>query len=179
MRIELQQNEMKVDQTFVKLSNDENASVNFAFDEDLCKEFNANKANIYTIVENYLPVAGNTMPMSEQTTVVPVGVRIAADGDYTFAIPDGTEGIGVTLIDNETGIRTSLSALEYTINLSAGDYADRFFLEISPIMQTPTDVEEVTGDGLQVTGARKVIIDQKMYIIKDGKIYDAQGRQVK
>jgi hypothetical protein len=40
-------------------------------------------------------------------------------------------------------------------------------------------VEEVTGDGLQVTGARKVIIDQKMFIIKDGKIYDAQGRQVK
>ncbi len=178
MRLELQQNEMKVDQTFVKLSNDENASVNFAFDEDLCKEFNANKANIYTIVENYLPVAGNTMPMSEQTTVVPVGVRIAADGDYTFAIPDGTEGIGVTLIDNETGIRTSLSALEYTINLSAGDYADRFFLEISPISQISTDIEAVTGDGLQVTGARKIMIDGLLYIVKDGKLFDAQGRRL-
>lgn len=178
MRIELQQNEMKVDQTFVKLSNDENASANFAFDEDLCKEFNANKANIYTIVENYLPVAGNTMPMSEQTTVVPVGVRIAADGDYTFAIPDGTEGIGITLIDNETGIRTSLTALEYTINLSAGDYADRFVLEISPISQISTDIEAVTGDELQVTGARKIMIDGLLYIVKDGKLFDAQGKRV-
>lgn len=178
MRIELQQNEMKVDQTFVKLSNDENASVNFAFDEDLCKEFNANKANIYTIVENYLPVAGNTMPMSEQTTVIPVGVRIAADGDYTFAIPDGTEGIGVTLIDNETGIRTSLSALEYTINLSAGDYADRFILEISPISQISTDVESISDEGLEIRGARKIMIDGLLYIVKDGVVYDAQGRRL-
>ena len=179
MRLELSQNEQKVDQTFVKLSNDENVSANFAFDEDLCKEYNANKANIYTIVENYLPVAGNTLPMSDQTTIVPVGVKIAATGDYTFAIPDGTSGVGVTLVDTETGIRTSLSALDYTVNLAAGTYDNRFLLEISPIVQTPTDVEEVTGDGLQVTGARKVIIDQKMYIIKDGKMYDAQGRQVK
>jgi uncharacterized repeat protein (TIGR02543 family) len=179
MRLELSQNEQKADQTFVKLSNDENVSANFAFDEDLCKEYNANKANIYTIVENYLPVAGNTLPMSDQTTIVPVGVKIAATGDYTFAIPDGTSGVGVTLVDTETGIRTSLSALDYTVNLAAGTYDNRFLLEISPIVQTPTGVEEVTGDGLQVTGARKVIIDQKMYIIKDGKIYDAQGRQVK
>ena len=178
MRLELQQNEMKVDQTFVKLSNDENASANFAFDEDLCKEFNANKANIYTIVENYLPVAGNTMPMSEQTTVIPVGVRIAADGDYTFAIPDGTEGIGVTLIDNETGIRTSLTALEYTINLSAGDYADRFVLEISPISQISTDVESISDEGLEIRGARKIMIDGLLYIVKDGKLFDAQGKRV-
>ena len=179
MRLELQQNEQKADQTFVKLSNDENVSANFAFDEDLCKEYNANKANIYTIVENYLPVAGNTLPMSDQTTIVPVGVKIAATGDYTFAIPDGTSGVGVTLVDTETGIRTILSALDYTVNLAAGTYDNRFLLEISPIMQTPTDVEEITGDGSQVTGARKVIIDQKMFIIKDGKMYDAQGRQVK
>ena len=178
MRIELQQNEMKVDQTFVKLSNDENASANFAFDEDLCKEFNANKANIYTIVENYLPVAGNTMPMSEQTTVIPVGVRIAADGEYTFSIPDGTEGIGVTLIDNETGIRTNLGLMDYTVTLAQGQIDDRFLLEISPISQISTDIEAVSGDRLEIRGARKIMIDGLLYIVKDGKLFDAQGRRL-
>ena len=178
MRLELSQNEKKVDQTFVKLSNDENVSANFAFDEDLCKEYNANKANIYTFIENYIPAAGNTLPMSEQTMVVPVGVKIATNGDYTFAIPDGTEGIGVTLIDNETGIRTPLSALDYTINLSAGTYDNRFVLEISPIQQMPTGVELLNGEN-GANGVRKVLIDNILYIVKDGKMFDAQGRQVK
>jgi hypothetical protein len=172
------QNGEAVDQTFVKLSDNEAVTTGFEFNYDLSKEFNSGKANIYTLIGTE-QAAGNVLPLTDQTTVVPVGVKIAADGDYTFSMPDGTEGIGITLVDTETGIRTILSALDYTINLAAGTYDNRFFLEISPIMQTPTDVEEVTGDGLQVTGARKVIIDQKMYIIKDGKIYDAQGRQVK
>mgnify|MGYP006935987621 CR=1 FL=1 len=106
-------------------------------------------------------------------------MKIKNTGDYTFAIPQGTSGVGITLVDTETGIRTSLSALEYTVNLEAGTYDNRFYLEISPIVQNPTGIEDVTGDDSQVTGARKVIIDQKMYIIKDGKMFDAQGRQVK
>ena len=118
------------------------------------------------------------LPLTEQTTVVPVGVKITADGDYTFAIPDGTEGIGITLIDNETGIRTSLTALEYTINLSAGDYADRFILEISPISQISTDVESISDEGLEIRGARKIMIDGLLYIVKDGKLFDAQGRRL-
>jgi hypothetical protein len=178
-RLELQQNEKEIDRTFVVLSNDEEVSADFQFGEDLTKEFNASKASIYTFIPNVATVAGNTLPMSNQTTVVPVGVDIKANGDYTFAMPEGTSGIGVTLIDNETGVRTNLGLMDYTVTLTAGTYDQRFTLEIPAISSTPTGMEEVTGDGLEVTGARKVIIDQKMYIIKDGKIYDAQGRQVK
>lgn len=177
-RLELQQNGKMVDQTFVNMKDAEEISAGFKFDEDLCKEFNAGKANIYTLIENYLPAAGNTLPMSDQTTVVPVGVKIAANGDYTFSMPDGTEGIGVTLIDNETGIRTSLSALDYTINLSAGTYENRFVLEISPIKQTPTGIEN-TEHRAQNTDVRKVMIDGVLYIVKDGKMFDAQGTMVK
>jgi len=178
-RLELQQNEKMVDQTFVKMSNEENVSAGFAFDEDLSKEFNANKANIYTIVESNMPIAGNVQPMSEQTTVVPVGVKIATNGEYTFAMPDGTEGIGITLVDNETGIRTSLSALDYTVNLNAGTYNERFVLEISPIHHMPTGIEEVSGERLEVSGARKLMIDGILYIVKDGKMFDARGARVK
>ena len=39
-------------------------------------------------------------------------------------------------------------------------------------------MEEVTGDGLQVTGPRKVMIDGILYIVKDGKMYDATGKRV-
>ena len=185
-RLEIQQNETTVDQTFVKLSNEEGISTEFVFGEDLSKEFNKNKANIYTMVTSTIEgdasitqVAGNTLPMSEQTTVVPVGVQIKADGEYTFAMPEGTEGIGVVLVDNVANTRTNLGLTDYTVTLSQGTIDGRFMLEISPVQQTPTDIEEVTGYGLPVTGARKVMIDGILYIVKDGKMFDARGAMVK
>ena len=174
-RLEILRNDKMEDQTFVKLSNDEEVSANFVFGEDLAKEKNANKANIYTLVENYIPVAGNTLPMSDQTTVIPIGANIRADGEYTFAMPDGTSGVGVTLIDNVANTRTNLSALDYTVTLSEGEYTNRFFLEISPVQNTPTDIEAVSGQPSEV---RKVMIDGILYIVRDGKMYDARGARV-
>ena len=175
-RLELQQNEKMIDRTYVALSSDENVSSEFRFGEDMTKEFNANKANIYTKID-YLGVAGNTLPMSDQTTVVPVGVEIKTDGDYTFTMPDGTEGIGVTLVDNETGVRTNLGLTDYVVTLSKGDYVDRFALEISPIMHTPTGIDNIGGDVHD--GIRKVMVDGILYIVKEGVVFDAHGNRVK
>ena len=174
-RLELQAGEKVADQTFVKMTTDEQISTAFDFNYDLSKQMNSGKANIYTMVEGYIQTAGNCLPMTEQTTVVPVGVKIAADGDYTFAIPDGTEGVGVTLIDQETGIRTSLSALAYTVTLEAGTYDERFVLEISPIHNVPTEQSAVSD---QQTDVRKVLIDGLLYIVRDNKMYDARGAMV-
>lgn len=175
-KIELSQNDKAVDQTYIKLSDDERVTTDFEFNYDLSKEYNKNKANIYTLIGTE-PVAGNVLPLTEQTTVIPVGVKIAANGDYTFAIPEGTDGIGITLIDNGTGIRTSLSALDYTINLNAGTYNDRFLLEISPVHQSPTAIELLNGENGE-NGVRKVLIDNILYIVKDGVMYDARGNRV-
>lgn len=184
-RIELGQNEQMIDQTFVRLTNDENVTSGFEFNYDMSKEFNKNEANIYTMVTSDIDgdistteTAGNCLPMTEQTTIVPVGVQIAKAGEYTFAIPDGTNGVGVTLVDNETGARTSLSTLDYTVDLTEGTHNGRFVLEISPVAQTPTGIEEITDDGLQVTGARKVMVDGILYIVKDGKVFDSRGARV-
>lgn len=174
----LMQGEDKADNTFVTLMDNEQITNNFDQNADLVKMFNSKKANIYTIIGEDVQVAANCLPMVEQTAVVPVGVQIATTGEYTFSIPEGTEGIGVTLIDNETGIRTSLSAVDYTINLSAGTYDERFILEISPIKNTPTGIDLLNGEN-GANGVRKVMVDGMLYIVKDGKVFDAQGRQVK
>ena len=179
MRLELSQNEKMVDQTFVNMKDAEEISAGFKFDEDLCKEFNAGKANIYTLIENYLPAAGNTLPMSEQTTLVPVGVKTTAAGEYTFAMPEGTNGVNVVLIDNIAGTRTNLALSDYTVTLGKGDLSDRFMLEIAPIKQMPTDIENVQGDNVHSTKVRKVMIDGILYIVKEGKVFDAHGNRVK
>ena len=176
--LEVQQDDQMIDRTFVRLSDDEKVTTGFEFGEDMTKQFNSRKANIFTIAGN-TSLGGNSLPLSTtQTTIVPVGVSIRNAGDYTFAIPEGTEGIGVTLVDNETGVRTSLSALSYTVTLQPGDYTDRFVLEISPIQNTPTGLEEPTSDSSLKGRAQKVMIDGILYIVKDGKIFDARGARV-
>jgi len=169
--------EEKLDQTFVRMSENEAVTSGFEFGQDLCKEFQRG-ANIYTIVEN-TEVAGNSLPFEiEQTTIVPVGVRITTAGEYTFAMPEGTNGVGVTLIDNATGARTSLAALGYTVSLNAGEYNNRFALEISPIQNTPTGIEP-SDISYQPSEIRKIMIDGILYIVRDGKMYDARGTRVK
>lgn len=176
--LEVQQDEQMIDRTYVRLSDDENVTTGFEFSEDMTKQFNSRKANIFTIAGN-TSLGGNSLPLSTtQTTVVPVGVSIKTAGDYTFAIPEGTEGIGVTLVDNETGVRTLLSALDYTVNLAAGTHDQRFVLEISPIQNTPTGIEDPTSDSSLKGRAQKRIIDGVLYIVKDGKIFDARGTRV-
>ena len=176
--LEVQQDEQMIDRTYVRLSDDENVTTGFEFSEDMTKQFNSRKANIFTIAGN-TSLGGNSLPLSTtQTTVVPVGVKIKTAGDYTFSIPEGTDGIGVTLVDNETGVRTLLSALDYTVNLTAGTHDGRFILEISPIYNTPTGIEDPTSDSSLKGRAQKRIIDGVLYIVKDGKIFDARGTRV-
>ena len=179
VRLELQQNEKMVDQTFVRLCDDEETSANFVFGEDMSKELNTGKANIYTFIENYVPAAGNSLPMSEQTTVVPVGVKVNKAGEYTFAMPEGTNGTGVVLVDTENGTRTNLALGDYTVALGAGTTDGRFVLEISPVANTPTGIDEVPSDKVPSTNVRKVMVDGVLYIVKDGKAYDARGTRVK
>ena len=40
------------------------------------------------------------------------------------------------------------------------------------------DYVTVSGEGLEVSGARKMIINDKLYILREGVMYDATGKQV-
>ena len=176
LRLELRKGEQKEDHTYVRMTDNANVTNAFEFNYDLFKETNKGKANIWTVTSDVVPAAGNVMPFSENTTIVPVGVMIATNGNYTFAIPEGTDGVGVVLIDNITGARTNLALEDYTVNLAAGQYDERFALEISPIQYIPTGIDNTDGRNSSI---RKVMVDGTLYIIKDGKVFDAQGRQVK
>jgi hypothetical protein len=160
------------------MTNLEQVTDTFDFGQDLVKELNTGRSDIYTYI-GYERVAANSRPIANTQTVIPMGLNIESAGDYTFAIPEGTDGIGVTLIDEETGIRTSLGALSYTVNLPKGNYDNRFVLEISPIKTITTGIDEVPSNQGPSTNARKVMIDGILYIVKDGKMYDARGTLVR
>ena len=172
LRLEIAQDEVMADQTFVQLQQ-EGATAEFDMNLDLTKIINSG-ANIYTLAgEQRIQSAGNALPMGE--VVVPVGVKIATEGEYTFRMPDGTEGMVVELIDYETNTRTNLLLDDYTITLSAGSYENRFALHIQPEKDVTTGVGNV-GD--ETKGIEKYLIDGKLIIRTAEGIFDAQGHRL-
>ena len=161
------------DLTFVAL--DEKATIGFDQNKDLNKVKNRG-TNIYTFVEG-LPFAGNTLPMEKAT--VPVGVRVDAAGEYTFRMPDGTDGIAVTLVDNVTGTHTNMLMNEYTVTLNAGTIENRFYLVVDPD-RTATSVENVGEEakGEEAKGVEKFLIDGKLFIRTTDGIFDAKGQRL-
>ena len=171
LRLELQQAGNTIDKTYVQLRNDKGTK-GFDMSLDLTKIINAG-ANIYSIVDNH-EMAGNAIPKDE--TVLPLGVVITAAGDYTFAMPQGTEGMLVELIDYETGECTNLLMSDYTVNMPAGTNNTRFALRLVP-EKVATSVGDITGGSND--NVRKLLIDGVLYLITDGSIYDAQGKLVR
>ena len=179
-RLTLNQDSNMVDQTFVRMTNLEQVTDSFDFGQDMSKEFNKTRSNLYSFI-GYERAAANCLTLNTKSnTIIPLGLNIIAGGDYTLAMPDGTNGVGITLVDETTGTRTNLSAgLTYPVTLEKGDYTNRFFLEISPIKTTPTGIEDVQGGNVQSTKVHKVMIDGILYIVKDGKIFDARGARLR
>jgi hypothetical protein len=172
--LELQQNGQEQDRTFLQLQEDE-VTAGFDFNYDLSK-INNSGANIYSLIatdRDPIEVAGNVLPVEE--AIIPLGIKTDAAGEYTFAMPEGTDGITVELIDYETNTRTNMLLDEYTVNLGKGTFETRFALHVKPD-KTVTGLEEVNTN---TNGVKKYLINGILYMQKDGALYDAQGKLVR
>lgn len=172
LRLELQQAGSTLDKTYVQLRNDKGTK-GFDMSLDLTKIINAG-ANIYSIVDNH-EMAGNAIPKDE--TVLPLGVVITAAGEYTFAMPNGTEGMIVELIDYEQGTSTNLLMSDYTITLDKGTFNQRFALRLKPD-KVATSVDNI-GNGANGDEVKKLLIDGVLYLQQGTNTYDAQGHAIR
>ena len=176
LRLELLQEGQRLDHTFIELQT-EGATELFDMNSDLTKIFKKN-ASIYSIItHNGTPteLAANVLPLD--SCVIPLGVQLTTDGEYTFAMPNGTDGFTVELLDYETNTATNLLLDSYTVALTAGTIEHRFALSLKPEKPASTvDVETLkTANG----ELRKYIIDGRLFLRKDGALYDAQGKLVR
>ena len=102
----------------------------------------------------------------------------SASNEYTFRFTyDGEDEL--YLRDNKTGIETPITAEDtYSFTTESGDNDLRFSI-IRKTPAVPTDIETVTGEGLQTTGVQKIMYNGMLYILRSGRIYDATGALVK
>ncbi|MBQ7259189.1 MAG: hypothetical protein IJS57_04495 [Paludibacteraceae bacterium] len=186
--------------TYIRMTDDEEVTEGFDFGPDMIKKLrdgyivDANgdpiwdssiddykqgvlHSDIYSIL-GYEYLAANSIPLNTtSTTIIPIGVRLKKAGEFTLSMPDGTYGVSITLVDNNTGARTELGAgFTYSFESEAGQYDDRFYLEIAKIKDVATGTEEI-GEPSK-SDVRKVMINGILYIVRGDQIFDALGNRV-
>lgn len=169
------------DKTTILIS-DQYSGADYEIGADLEKMF----GNGYTLATYSLSgstrLAYNAMSKSDATAVIPIGYRAPAEGEYTYSLnPRYAEAKfeRVDLIDYQTGSLTNLMTSSYTFMTGRTQDDSRFALNVVMKPTITTDVEAVSGERLEVNGVQKVIINDHMYIIRSGKMYDATGKCVK
>ena len=171
LRLELQHNGEYADQTFVQMQS-EQATAEYDMNIDLTKFMNAG-ANIYTLTsDENIQLAGNVLPLAQ--TTIALGVVTTTDGEYTFTMPEGTDGMMVELIDYVENTTTNLLFNDYIVNLPAGTYENRFALHIQP-SKVVTNLDNILD---AEHGTKKYIINGQLIIQTSEGIFNAQGTRL-
>lgn len=168
------------DKTTILVSDKYSAS-EYEINADLEKLFGENSYTLATYsLSGETRLAYNAMSNADATQMIPIGYRAPEAGEYTFSInpryADGAFG-GVNLIDYETNTVTDLLQSSYTFSTERTQNDARFALNVVPAPAVITAIEN-EADGTN-NGARKILLDGKMYIILNGQMYDATGALVK
>jgi len=123
-------------------------------------------------------IQGRSLPF-DGTDVVSLAFKAETAGDFTIAI-DHTDGLfangqDIYLVDNTTGLETSLKETAYTFNAAAGTDNSRFSLKFQKTLSViESSFDENSVIVYQKNGA--IYINSKTLAINGVKVYDIQGR---
>lgn len=115
-------------------------------------------------------------PLVNDQVVYPVEITAPAAGSYK--IKTKATDVADIYLTHEGAIIWNLSESAYTIDLTKGVTTGYGLLLKAKMPQTPTGIEN--GGMLNgANGVQKVIIDENVFIIRGGKMYDVTGKAVK
>ena len=123
----------------------------------------------------------NTMAPIEDQVDYPLGIIVPEAGKYTISIKytanDNSQADLFLTLDGEPIWNLSQNA--YTVKLEQGTTSRYGLRTVSKAPQTTTDIEPIWMDpeGNAIKAA-KVLINNHVYIIRDGKIYTITGQTV-
>ena len=150
------------------------ATTDYEIGQDLVKWIGyANIPQIYTIQGEDI-LAFNSLAI-DNSTVIPLGVYVHRDGEYTFMLDEKSVGNvqDWMLYDNETGVTTCLADNSYSIYLEKGTHEGRFELRMQ--QRVTTNYDSATYDIVAWAGDRTFNI-YNLPVNAEVYIYDAVGR---
>lgn len=116
-----------------------------------------------------------------------IGYQVPTAGEYRLSlsetyVSDKIDQLLVTDHEMSPEITTNLLTEDYVFQVNQAETNNtRFTVSIRLAQQTPTDIGNVPDDGLNTDNAKpmKFIYQDKLYILRNGVIYDATGKKVK
>ncbi len=165
----------QLDRTFVNLH--KNGTLGFDQNMELTK-IEENCAQIASVNEDVL-YAGSTLPLDIE--LVPLNVKVTANGTYDIALEKSLEGLEVNLFDAFEQTTTPLDLMSAMVTLNKGEYKDRFYLQLKQKSgETPTSFEgKIEQFNLPTDKTQKLLINGNIYLINGGRVYNATGAELR
>jgi hypothetical protein len=143
-----------------------------------------NAMSVYTILNGY-QLAYNALNPNDAKEDIPVGFIANVAGSYTFSLAESGDVEDVEhiwLTDHEIGAGFTTDLIDDTYSFAveqAGKNNTRFTIriELKDEAEVPTAIENL-GDGDKDRPV-KFLYRDKMYILRNGVIYDATGKKVR
>lgn len=140
--------------------------------------------SVYTIFGGY-NLAYNALSPDDAKQFIPIGYVAPSAGEYTFSLDDNSdvnEIDHIYLTDYQESVTVDLMEQDYIFMTTSGKNESRFAINatLKEETETPTDIDIINGGG-DLDGEKpiKFIYHDKMYILRNGVLYDATGKKVK
>ena len=109
-------------------------------------------------------------------TVIPMNIYAPATGAYNIALTSLPEE-DIYLTRNGV-IVWDLTMSDYTLDLNAGTDNTYALMVVRRINNTATGVDATDNDKRGTDFVKKIIVNDQLFILRDGIMYDAQGKRV-
>ena len=172
-------NENQSDRMYITASED--AKSEYQIGCDLQKMFATNTPQapmIYSVNYGGIKLAAEEAPMVNDKASYALSLYAPADGTYRIETP--TESDNADLYLTKDGhVIWNLSMNGYEVELTKGTTEGYGLLLVRKAPSVATGVDEVESQESKAESAEKVIIDEHVYILRGGQMYDVTGKAVK
>ena len=188
--LQVQDREVEVDIILSNDSRQDNMGLLIAEQYSPAYEINADlekmigSMSVYTIFSGY-NLAYNALSPDDAKQFIPIGYVAPSAGEYTFSLDDNSdvnEIDHIYLTDYQESVTVDLMEQDYIFMTTSGKNESRFAINatLKEETDTPTDIDIINGGGdLNADAPQKFIYHDKMYILRNGVLYDATGKKVK
>ena len=165
------------DRLFVKATDSKEAD-EYIIGQDLVKMAVSSKVAQLWVDRYGEQLCVNTQELTNQTAYYPLGISIPQAGEYTISQESMAETGNYTLYLTYNGeVVWNLSDGAYTFSLPQGETMGYGLRIVAKTPSVATGVDEALIDAQGNT--QKVLIDNKVYIIRGNNVYSADGQLVK
>ncbi|MBR1472665.1 MAG: hypothetical protein IJ602_00240 [Paludibacteraceae bacterium] len=145
---------------------------------DLAKAGVSNKVAQMWVNRYNAKLCVNTTAPVGKTATYPLGISVPENGTYQISSATEMQNNQELYVTRNGNAIWNLAYGPYTVTLDKGTYAEygiKLIQSNAPAVTTGVDQTQTTNDKLQI---QKVIIDNQVYIVRDGALYTITGQKV-